>query len=208
MRIETPNDLDGIDFAKGDGLVPVIAQHAWTGAVLTLAYASREALERTLESGRMWYHSRSRHRLWKKGETSGNVQRLVTLDADCDADALLARVLPAGPACHTGEPTCFGAGARPTLAALDAVIAERAADRPEGSHTVRLLDDRNLRLKKLGEEATELALACADGETDRVEEEAADLIYHVAVACRALGVDLEAVASALERRLPRRQRTE
>lgn len=202
MRIRTEADLDRVDFAKGNGLVPVVTQHAGTGAVLMLAYASREALERTLADGEMWYFSRSRDRLWRKGETSGNTQRMVALHTDCDADTVLARVVPAGPACHTGERTCFGDAADPTLAAVDTVIAARAVDRPAGSHTVRLLDDRNLRLKKLGEEATELALACADGDPASVAEETADLVYHALVACRAAGVGLDDVLAALARRLP------
>lgn len=200
--IRTPTDLDRLDFRKDDGLVPVVAQHARTGAVLMVAYANREALERTLETGEAWYFSRSRGRLWRKGETSGNRQRVVALHADCDADTVLARVLPEGPACHTGARSCFGEAAGPTLATVEGVIAARAADRPADSHTVRLLDDRNLRLKKLGEEATELALACADGDRDRVTEEAADLVYHALVACHAARVDLDAVLAALARRLP------
>ncbi len=200
MKILAMGDLDRLDFAKGDGLVPVVAQHARTGEVLMLAYANREALERTLESGEMWYWSRSRGAFWRKGETSGNVQRVVSLHADCDGDAVLARVEPAGPSCHTGEWSCF-AGA-PTLAELDHVLAERQASPPEGSYTARLLSDRNLRLKKLGEEAVELATACADGDGERAAEEAADLIYHALVACRAAGVPLDAVLAALERRLP------
>src|SRR5690606_26668335 len=102
MRIGEKAQLDALDFAKGGGLVPVVTQHARTGEVLMQAWANREALERTLETGEVWYWSRSRGRLWRKGETSGNVQRLVSLHADCDADAILVRVLPAGPACHTG----------------------------------------------------------------------------------------------------------
>lgn len=194
----TAVQLDSLDFGKGGGLVPVVTQHARTGEVLMLAYADREALARTLAERVMWYYSRSRAALWRKGDTSGNVQRLVSLHADCDGDAVLARVLPAGPSCHTGEWSCFGAA--PTLAALDAVIAERAAAPPEGSYTARLLGNANLRLKKLGEEAVELALACERGEAERVAEEAADLIYHTLVACRAAGVELERVLAALDER--------
>ena len=109
MKIETASDLTKVDFEKGDGLVPVVAQNASTGEVLMLAYANREALGRTLESGEMWYFSRSRDRLWKKGESSGNVQRLISLHYDCDADAILARVEPSGPSCHRGDWSCFGA---------------------------------------------------------------------------------------------------
>lgn len=204
MRLRTAAELDHVDFDKAGGLVPVVAQHVRTGEVLMLAWANREALERTLETGEAWYFSRSRNALWHKGETSGNVQRLVELHLDCDADTLLALVEPAGPACHTGERTCFDAAA-PTLPALDRVLEARAAspDASPGSYTVRLLGDRNLRLKKLGEEAVELAVACADEDRERAEEEAADLLYHALVACRALGVSAEAVLARLEGRLKR-----
>ncbi|HLU24092.1 MAG TPA: bifunctional phosphoribosyl-AMP cyclohydrolase/phosphoribosyl-ATP diphosphatase HisIE [Longimicrobiales bacterium] len=200
MRIENEDQLDRLDFAKGQGLVPVVAQHARTGEVLMVGYANREALARTLETGVVWYYSRSRQRLWQKGETSGNVHRLVSLHTDCDGDAIVARVDPAGPTCHTGDWSCFGAP--PTLAALSAVLQERLAAPPERSYTAKLLADRNLRLKKLGEEALELALACADEDRERVAEEAADVVYHTLVACLAAGVPPERVLAALERRLP------
>jgi phosphoribosyl-AMP cyclohydrolase / phosphoribosyl-ATP pyrophosphohydrolase len=197
MRITEAAQLDGIDFGKAGGLVPVVTQHAHSGEVLMLAYGSRESLGRTLTEGEMWYWSRSRGELWRKGDTSGNVQRLVSLHLDCDGDAVVARVLTSGPSCHTGDWSCFAAP--PTLAALDATIAERAAA-GGGSYTQRLLADGNLRLKKLGEEAVELALACERGQRDRVAEEAADLLYHVLVACRAAGVTAAAVLAELEGR--------
>jgi phosphoribosyl-ATP pyrophosphohydrolase/phosphoribosyl-AMP cyclohydrolase len=200
MRIEDATQLASLDFSKGGGLVPVVAQHAHTGEILMLAYANREALERTLATGEVWYYSRSRDALWRKGETSGNTQRLVSLHADCDADAVLARVEPAGPSCHTGARGCFAAP--PTIAALADVIAARKADPPAGSYTARLFADANLRLKKLGEEAVELALACVAGDAQRVREEAADLLYHALVACAAAGVEAAEVLAALERRLP------
>ncbi|HUF49930.1 MAG TPA: bifunctional phosphoribosyl-AMP cyclohydrolase/phosphoribosyl-ATP diphosphatase HisIE [Longimicrobiales bacterium] len=198
MRIERAGQLDAVDFTKHNGLVPVVTQHALTGEVLMLAFANRDALERTITDQAMWYWSRRRGALWRKGETSGNEQRLVSLHTDCDSDAIVARVLPHGPACHTGAWSCFDAA--PTLAALDAIIAARALSSREGSYTERLLADANLRLKKLGEEAIELALACERNDALRVREEAADLIYHVLVACRAAGVDAAAVLGALEAR--------
>jgi phosphoribosyl-AMP cyclohydrolase / phosphoribosyl-ATP pyrophosphohydrolase len=200
-------DLDSLDFAKGQGLVTVVAQDARTGAVLMVAHADREALERTLVTGEMHYRSRTRG-LWHKGATSGNVQRVVSLAADCDGDAVLARVHPAGPACHTGSRSCFGDGAVRTdpLAALDATIAERqrsdVADAAP-SYTRRLLSDRNLRLKKLGEEAAELVVACVDGNAARATEEAADLIYHTLVALRAVGASLDDVRETLDARAGR-----
>lgn len=198
-------DLDALDFGKGGGLVTVIAQDAGSGAVLMLAHADREALERTLATGLMHYRSRTRG-AWKKGETSGNVQRVLSLHADCDGDAVLARVAPAGPACHTGAVSCFGdaALAPDALAALDRVLAARAAapeapgERP--SYTRTLLADRNRRLKKLGEEAAEFVVACGDGDRARATEEAADLLYHALVALRALGAGWDDLRAELARR--------
>jgi phosphoribosyl-ATP pyrophosphohydrolase/phosphoribosyl-AMP cyclohydrolase len=192
-------DLNALDFEKGGGLVTVVAQDASTGQVLMAAFASREALERTLSSGEMHYQSRSRG-LWHKGGTSGNTQRVVTLSADCDGDAVLARVIPAGPACHTGAVTCFGDIAADTIAELDATIDERAGGGRTGSYTARLLADRNLRLKKIGEEASEFVTACADGDTQRANEEAADVLYHLLVALHAAGGSLRAVRETLRSR--------
>jgi phosphoribosyl-ATP pyrophosphohydrolase/phosphoribosyl-AMP cyclohydrolase len=198
-------DLDQLDFTKSNGLVTVVAQDARTGALLMVAHADREALEQTLATGEMHYHSRTRG-LWHKGETSGNVQRVVSLSMDCDGDAVLARVLPAGPACHTGTQSCFGdtALSAHALADLDATIAERASSGDaSSSYTSRLLNDRNLRLKKLGEEAAELVTACADGDLERAREETADVIYHALVALRAVGgslADVEVVLAARRRK--------
>jgi phosphoribosyl-ATP pyrophosphohydrolase/phosphoribosyl-AMP cyclohydrolase len=197
--------LPDLDFTKQGGLVTVVTQDARTGAVLMVAHADREALERTIATGEMHYHSRTRG-LWHKGATSGNVQRLVSLTADCDGDTVLAQVIPAGPACHTGAPTCFAVGdstpARDVLDRLDAVIAERAASSNElaTSYTQRLLADRNLRLKKLGEECAELITACADGDRESAIAEGADLIYHTMVVLRGVGVSLRDVGVELARR--------
>ncbi|GLC24456.1 bifunctional phosphoribosyl-AMP cyclohydrolase/phosphoribosyl-ATP diphosphatase HisIE [Roseisolibacter agri] len=200
-------DLDTLDFMKGAGLVTVVAQDARTGAVLMVAHADREALERTLATGEMHYRSRTRG-LWHKGATSGNVQRVVSLAADCDADAVLARVTPAGPACHTGATSCFGdvALGADALGALDATLAARAVATPPASpdarpsYTQRLLADRNLRLKKIGEEAAELVTACADADRERAAEEGADVVYHTLVALRAIGVTLDDVRAVLAAR--------
>jgi phosphoribosyl-ATP pyrophosphohydrolase/phosphoribosyl-AMP cyclohydrolase len=198
VRLETAADLDALRFDERDGLLPVIAQDADTGEVLMLGWANREALERTLADGTQWFWSRSRRRLWRKGETSGNTLRLAALDTDCDADTVLARVAPAGPTCHTGARSCFGAP--PVLAALGDVIRDRR-DRPDAAgHTRRLLGDANLRRKKLGEEAVELAMACADGDRARITAEAADLLYHVLVACAAEGVGEADILSELRGR--------
>lgn len=199
-------DLDSLNFDKGAGTVTVIAQDAASGVVLMVAAADREALERTLATGEMHYRSRTRG-LWHKGATSGNVQRVVSLSADCDADAVLARVSPAGPACHTGTVSCFGDAALTpdALSALDATIASRStvpdASGESPSYTRRLLADRNLRLKKIGEEAAELVTACADGDGARAVEEAADLVYHALVALRSAGGSLAQVRGVLAARV-------
>ena len=200
-------DLSTLDFSKGEGLVTVIAQDATTGAVLMLAHADRDALERTIATGEMHYRSRSRG-LWRKGDTSGNVQRVVSLSADCDGDAVLARIEPAGPACHTGDVSCFGprALAPDALSVLDDTIARRAGEMAGSSaqsgpgYTRRLLADRNLRLKKIGEETAELLVALSDADAARAPEEAADLVYHVLVGLRAAGVSLDDVRRVLAAR--------
>lgn len=203
-------DLTALNFEKGGGTVTVVAQDAASGVVLMVAAADREALERTIATGEMHYRSRTRG-LWHKGATSGNVQRVVSLSPDCDGDAVLARVAPAGPACHTGAVSCFGSDALApdVIAALDATIGERAAAPADSgdarrtyttSYTRRLLDDRNLRLKKIGEEAAELVTACADGDAARAREEAADLLYHTLVALRAAGGTLADVRGVLAAR--------
>lgn len=199
--------LDALDFAKADGVVTVVTQDARTREVLMVAQADREALECTLATGEMHYRSRTRG-LWHKGATSGNVQKVASLHADCDGDAVLARVEPAGPACHTGSPTCFadvplaGSAMTDVLDELDAVIASRAAQSSgaASSYTQRLLADRNLRLKKLGEECAELTVACADGDRARAIEEAADLYYHIVVALRGVGAGLDDMRLALAAR--------
>jgi phosphoribosyl-AMP cyclohydrolase / phosphoribosyl-ATP pyrophosphohydrolase len=195
-------DIDELDFAKSGGKVTVVTQHAITGVVLMVAQADRIAIEKTLETGEMHYTSRTRG-LWHKGSTSGNTQRVVSLAADCDADSVLARVVPAGPACHTGRPSCFEDNASDIVAELDAVIARRAGTSDEGdvkSYTRRLLADRNLRMKKIGEESVELVLALADEDNPRAKEEAADLIYHVLVALRSAGISYDEVREVLAAR--------
>jgi len=177
------------------GLVPCVAQDWRTGEVLTLAYMNAEALARTRETREVHFWSRSRQELWRKGETSGNVLALRGIRYDCDADALLALVEPAGPACHTGERTCFyrgdmDAALYEALPALDRVLARRAAERPEGSYTARLLADPPLIGAKVQEEAEEVARAAREEDDGRVAEEAADVLYHLAVLLRSRGLDL------------------
>ncbi len=196
---------DQLDFTRSGGLVTVVTQDAVTGAVLMVAHADREAIERTETTGEMHYRSRTRG-LWHKGATSGHVQRVVSLEPDCDADAVLARVHPAGPACHKGTTSCFAqtAPAADVLSAVDTTIRGRAAARTDGgerpTYTQRLLADRNLRLKKIGEESVEFVTACADGDAGRAVEEAADLVYHTMVALCALGASWDDVRAALAAR--------
>lgn len=169
------------------GLVPVVVQDWSTGEVLTLAYANAEAIARTRESGELHLWSRSRDELWHKGATSGNTQRVRALRLDCDGDAVLALVEPAGPACHTGERTCFHEGEleppapHEALPGLERTLRDRAARRPEGSYTVTLLDDPPLTGAKVMEEAEEVARAAREETDERVDNEAADVLYHLTV---------------------------
>jgi phosphoribosyl-AMP cyclohydrolase / phosphoribosyl-ATP pyrophosphohydrolase len=199
--------IDEIAFDER-GLAPCVIQDAGTGEVLTLAWVNAEALERTIATGEMHLWSRSRDELWRKGATSGNVQRVRELRYDCDADAVLALVEPAGPACHTGERTCFfraadGAPqpvAHEALPALERTIDARRAERPDGSYTARLLDDPALVGAKVREEADEVARAVAGESDERVAEEAADLLYHLEVALASRGLGIEAPATVLNAR--------
>ena len=197
-------DVDALNFDKGNGLVTVIAQDADDGTVLMVAFADREAVTETVRTGEMHYRSRTRG-LWRKGATSGNVQQVVSLSIDCDGDALLARVRCDGPSCHTGSRSCFAsAQATTVLGRLSATIEQRRAGPTESSYTARLLGDRNLRLKKIGEESAELVVALADRDRSRAAEEAADLFYHTLTALAADGVTLADVQRVLaERERPR-----
>jgi phosphoribosyl-ATP pyrophosphohydrolase/phosphoribosyl-AMP cyclohydrolase len=192
--------MEGIRFDER-GLVPCIAQDWRTGEVLTLAYMNAEALARTRDSGDVWFYSRSREELWHKGETSGNFRRLRALRYDCDLDAVLALVEPAGPACHTGERTCFHNGDAEQLAphealpALERTIEDRRAAAPGESYTAELLADPPRIGEKVCEEAEEVARAAAEESDERVAEEAADVLYHLTVLLAQRGLSL---ADALE----------
>ncbi len=203
------------------GLVPCVAQDWTTGEVLTLAYMSVESLALTRETGEVHFWSRSREEIWRKGETSGNVLRLRQLRYDCDADAVVALVEPTGPACHTGERSCFyrdlegSADSEPdgpavsgepvpaaheALAALERTLADRQRERPDGSYTVELLDDPELIGAKVREEADEVARAAAGESDERVAEEATDVLYHLAVLLRSRDIALERVMETLNAR--------
>jgi phosphoribosyl-AMP cyclohydrolase / phosphoribosyl-ATP pyrophosphohydrolase len=187
------------------GLVPVVIQDRASGEVLTLAYANAEALQRTQETGELHLWSRSRQELWHKGATSGHTQRVHALRTDCDRDAVLALVEPAGPACHTGERTCFfreDLTPQPceALPGLERTLAARQRDRPEGSYTVQLLDDPALIGAKVQEEAEEVARAAREETDERVDEEAADVLYHLLVLLRSRGRSLAGAAQVLLQR--------
>jgi phosphoribosyl-ATP pyrophosphohydrolase/phosphoribosyl-AMP cyclohydrolase len=195
------------------GLVPCIVQDAATGEVLMLAWQSREALERTLSSGQATFWSRSRNELWVKGATSGNTQEIRAARTDCDRDAVLVRVQPLGPACHTGARSCFFESLGPdvpeapgeTLLRLEQVLAARRVEPPQGSYTAKLFGDENLRHKKIGEEATELVMAAMRGDKKEIAGEAADLLYHVLVVLQARGLSLADVTAVLREREGKRR---
>jgi phosphoribosyl-ATP pyrophosphohydrolase/phosphoribosyl-AMP cyclohydrolase len=200
---------------NADGLAPVVLVDARTNAVLTLAYANREALEKTVATKSTWLYSRSRAKLWNKGETSGNTQRVVAIALDCDNDALLYRVIPAGPACHTGAPTCFseavpldGAESSPNgahfaeaMLALASTIADRHANPPEGSYTAQLFAGGIDRIaKKIGEEATEVVIAAKNEDRAELIWETSDLLYHTMVLLAERNVTLDEIGDELARR--------
>jgi len=208
--METETGVAGVEIAYDEsGLVPCVAQDWSTGEVLTLAYMNREALDRTLESGEVHFWSRSRGELWRKGETSGNVQRLRSLRYDCDADALLALVEPAGPACHTGERTCFyrsiedeAVAPYEALPALSRTLAHRRAELPEGSYSAELFRAGPGRIgAKVEEEAEETARAGREESDERLREESADLLYHLGVLLHARGLTYADAFEELTRRM-------
>lgn len=192
------------DFAKGDGLLPAIVQHAQSGEVLMLGYMDEAALARTRASGLVTFFSRSKQRLWTKGETSGDSLALVDIRLDCDADTFLVRAIPAGPTCHTGTSSCFGDDVKPSLgflAELDALVASRHAERPDGSYTTKLFDGGIRRMaQKVGEEGVEAALAAVAEDDDALIGEAADLVFHLMVVLRARGIGFDAIAAKLAAR--------
>jgi phosphoribosyl-ATP pyrophosphohydrolase/phosphoribosyl-AMP cyclohydrolase len=200
-------DIDSLDFAKADGLLPAVVQHATTGAVLMVGYMNREALRETLSAGQVVFFSRSKQRLWKKGETSGNFLQLQQVRTDCDRDALLVTALPAGPVCHVGSATCFGDeplthGERLAfVAALEGVIEQRIAASPQGSYTARLFAEGPKRIaQKVGEEGLEVALAAVAEGDDKVVAESADLLFHLLVLLRSRGLSFQSVVEELRSR--------
>ena len=200
-------DIESLDWKKSGGMLPAIIQDAASEAVLMLGYMNREALEQTLQRGRVVFFSRTRDRLWEKGETSGNTLELVSVVTDCDSDALLVRVRPHGPTCHRNTPSCFGDGALPRadglgfLAQLETVIASRIAQSPEGSYTAKLYGQGLKRMaQKVGEEGVEVALAALSGDNRELVSESADLLFHLALLLRARDLSLDAAGAELAAR--------
>ncbi len=199
-------NIDSLDWPKMNGLIPAVVQDAFDGRVLMQAWMNRESLERSLDSGRVTFWSRSRGELWTKGETSGHHLEVVDILPDCDLDCLLVLARPEGPACHRGTDTCFDDEDRTRtdlsfLAQLERVIAQRDLDRPEGSYTTRLLEAGVQRIaQKVGEEAVETALAAATGETEHLLNESADLLYHLLVLLRSRGQNLPELVDTLRER--------
>jgi phosphoribosyl-ATP pyrophosphohydrolase/phosphoribosyl-AMP cyclohydrolase len=202
--IDATSDFTALDWAKGDGLLPVVVQHWLTGEVLMLGYMNAEALAKTQATGHVTFFSRSKQRLWTKGETSGHVLGLKSILVDCDADTLLVRAEPHGPTCHKGTRSCFGDDVRPPLgflAELDALVQARYIERPAGSYTTRLFEGGIRRMaQKVGEEGVETALAAVAQDDQALLGEAADLVYHLLVTLRARGLGLSDVTALLAER--------
>jgi len=194
-------DVDTLDWSKGDGLLPAVVQDAATLRVLMLGYMDRAAFAETLRRGEVTFFSRSKNRLWTKGEQSGHTLELVSMEADCDADTLLVLATPRGPTCHLQRPSCFSTAPAGVLAELDALIGTRERERPEGSYTTRLFDGGIRRIaQKVGEEGVEAALAGVVQGDDELLGESADLLYHLIVLLRARGLSLADVEAVLRAR--------
>ncbi len=204
MRID---DIPRLAWSASDGLLPAVVQHATTGAVLMLGYMSREALRETLSQGRVVFYSRSRQRLWMKGESSGHFLDVVSITPDCDNDTLLVLAEPHGHVCHQGTATCFAGQPRAAaeelafLAQLESVIAQRIADKPQGSYTAQLFAEGQSRIaQKIGEEGVEVALAAVADDDGKLVAEAADLLYHLLLLMKSRGLSLARVVHELESR--------
>jgi phosphoribosyl-AMP cyclohydrolase / phosphoribosyl-ATP pyrophosphohydrolase len=204
----TPEQLSQLDWGKGHGLLPVVVQHVRTGQVLMMAFMNQAALEATQSLGRVTFYSRNKQRLWTKGETSGNFLKFVDAAVDCDNDAILILAEPAGPTCHTGTVSCFGddmmtdAQRLAFLGELEHVIAQRIADKPEGSYTARIWAQGPTRMaQKVGEEGVEVALAAVTQEDDRLIGESADLLYHLTLLLKSRDLSLaQVIANSATRR--------
>jgi phosphoribosyl-AMP cyclohydrolase / phosphoribosyl-ATP pyrophosphohydrolase len=208
MKLEA---IDSLDWSKSEGLLPAVVQDARTGTVLMLGYMNRESLRITLAERKVTFFSRSKNRLWTKGETSRNYLNLVSVQADCDKDTLLITALPDGPTCHIGTDSCFGEVETDVrrvafLTQLEAVIAQRVRDRPEGSYTARIWAEGPNRLaQKVGEEGVEVALAAVTQPDDRLIGESADLLFHLALLLKSRNLSLTDAVAELERRSKKAQ---
>ncbi len=197
----TALDPDALDWEKQSGLLPAIVQDARTRKVLMLGYMSREALQVTLDSGQVTFYSRSKQRLWTKGESSGHTLRLVGIETDCDRDTLLVQAQPQGPTCHLGRESCFPHAPGDALAELEVTVAQRERERPEGSYTTRLFEAGIKRIaQKVGEEGLEVALAAVIEDDTALLGEAADLVYHLLVLLRMRGLTMTDVERTLAER--------
>jgi phosphoribosyl-ATP pyrophosphohydrolase/phosphoribosyl-AMP cyclohydrolase len=203
----TLSEIAGLDFGKGGGLLPVVVQHASTGALLMLGYMNAEALRETFSRGHVVFFSRSKQRLWEKGETSGHFLELGEVRTDCDRDALLVTAYPRGPVCHVGTATCFGdepvtvAERLAFLGTLEKVVAQRVTEQPKDSYTARLFAQGPRRIaQKVGEEGLEVALAAVAETDDKVISESADLLFHLLVMLKSRGLRLEQVVAELQAR--------
>lgn len=198
------SNINELAWGKMNGMLPVIVQHYYSGAILMQGYMNQEALEKTLEGRLVTFYSRSKERLWTKGESSGNTLTLVRVCADCDFDSLIAFVAPAGPTCHTGADSCWFEDSQPELgfiADLENVIKERAKANPNESYTAQLMQKGIKRIaQKVGEEGVETALAAAVGDIDELKNESADLLFHLLVLLNASGVEFNEVMQTLKKR--------
>lgn len=197
----TPEEINSLDWQKQGGLLPTVVQDESNGQVLMLGYMNRDALDATLDTGHVTFWSRSKERLWTKGETSGNALAPVRIETDCDRDSLLVIARPNGPTCHLGRASCFAEAPSNFLAELDALIRERELDRPPGSYTTTLFDSGTKGIaQKVGEEGVEAALAAVAENDSALLGEAADLVYHLTVLLRSRGLSLQAVVEVLRDR--------
>ena len=202
----TPAQIEKLDWNKGEGLLPAIVQDAYSGKVLMLGYMNSDALRQTLDCKRVTFFSRSKNRLWTKGETSGNYLELVTVAADCDNDSLLVTAHPKGPTCHTGSESCFGdvkteSADLAFLSRLESVIAQRIAEKPEGSYTARIWAQGPTKMsQKVGEEGVEVALAGATQSDERLVSESADLLFHLTLLLKSRNLSLSDAVAELAHR--------
>ncbi|MEX1139935.1 MAG: bifunctional phosphoribosyl-AMP cyclohydrolase/phosphoribosyl-ATP diphosphatase HisIE [Bacteroidota bacterium] len=201
-------NIDNLDFNKLEGLIPVVVQDQETGMILMVGFMNREALETTLRNRTVTFWSRTKQRLWKKGETSGSVLDVISVTPDCDGDSLLIKAIPAGPVCHTGTTSCFGEsgqqGNPDVLRTLRRVIRERRETMPGDSYTAELFRSGTAQIaKKVGEEAVEVALSALEGDRTNLRKETADLLYHLMVLLEQKDVSLEEIAGELKRRAVR-----